>query len=87
MRSDGLQSASVNGSISLATISAGVSEKGIIAGVAIKGVTRVLNKDYESLLNKPSIEGVELTGNKPLISFGLNGLSMADIDDIIFGGE
>lgn len=47
-------------------------------------------KDYENLCNKPSINGVELTGNKTSseihVQHEMSALSEWQIDEIIFGG-
>lgn len=47
--------------------------------------------DYEKLKNKPSINDVELIGNKTseelYLQEMMNTLSFQDIDDVLFGGE
>lgn len=43
--------------------------------------------DYNDLTNKPSIEGVVLVGDKSFRDLGLDTITEADIDDIIFGGD
>lgn len=40
------------------------------------------NFDYDQALNKPSIEGVELKGNVPLVDLGVDIASSDDVDDI-----
>ena len=42
-------------------------------------------KDYTNLTNKPSIESVELSGNKTFSDLGLTVISQSDIDTIING--
>lgn len=42
----------------------------------------VANNDYVNLKNKPSIEGVELNGDKNLNEFGINLASNEDIDKL-----
>ena len=56
------------------------------ASLSIEQVRTVTTTDYNRLFNKPSIEGIELVGDKTLRQFGLTGISNSDIDDIIFGG-
>lgn len=49
---------------------------------------RVLGtRDYEDLDHKPSIEGVTLTGDRSFRQLGLDILTEAEIDRIIFGGD
>ena len=40
-------------------------------------------RDYEQLINKPSIEYVELIGNKTFNDLGLSALSADDILDVL----
>ena len=42
--------------------------------------------DYEQLLNKPSIEGVTLVGNKSFEDLGLIALTNVEINDIVVNG-
>lgn len=42
--------------------------------------------DYEDLKNKPSIEGVELVGNKGFPELGLEAMTPQEIDEILYGG-
>ncbi len=44
-----------------------------------------MDYDYNSLRNKPSIEGVTLQGDKTFPQLGLDIISNQDIDKIIFG--
>lgn len=44
--------------------------------------TRVSMTDYERLNNKPSIEEVELSGDKKLAEFGLSSISNTSILDL-----
>lgn len=43
----------------------------VLAGVKVGGVRVVVGTDYEALKNKPSINGVELIGNKTAADLGL----------------
>jgi len=43
----------------------------VLAGVKVGGVRVVVGTDYEALKNKPSINGVELNGNKTAADLGL----------------
>lgn len=44
--------------------------------------TRVVATDYEKLRNKPSIESVELVGDKKLTEFGVSSIGNAAILDL-----
>lgn len=68
-----------------ATISGNVSGRKTMTGRA--GVSSGTN-DYEKLLNLPSIESVQLKGNKSFEDLGLTECSNLDIDNLfksIFG--
>lgn len=43
----------------------------VLADVKVGGMRKVENTDYEKLRNKPSINGVELDGNKTAADLGL----------------
>ena len=45
-----------------------------------------MEKDYDNLMNKPAIEGVELQGDKSFNELGLAEITLQDIDNIIYGG-
>ena len=47
----------------------------------------IVHKDYEELVNKPSIEGVTLRGNKTFEDFGYTAITSQEIDEIIYGGN
>ena len=47
------------------------------------GTREVINYDYDILINKPSIEGNVLIGDKTYDELGLNSLSFSEIEDII----
>lgn len=54
------------------------------------GISVVENTDYEQLENKPSIEGVELVGDRTLGEFGERPLSNVEIKtvfDRVFGKD
>ena len=67
-----------------ASITGNVSNKKTVTGTAnVSGVN-----DYEKLLNLPSIESVQLKGNKSFEDLGLTVCSNLDIDNLfksIFG--
>lgn len=42
--------------------------------------------DYNRLINKPSINDMELIGNKSFTDLHLDAITPQQIDDIIFGG-
>ena len=76
----------INGSISSeASISGSVSNRRSVTGTA--GVSTGTN-DYEKLLNLPSIESVQLKGNKTFEELGMSECDNIDIDNLfksIFG--
>lgn len=45
-----------------------------------------MEKDYDNLMNKPAIEGVQLQGDKSFSELGLAEITPQDIDNIIYGG-
>lgn len=47
----------------------------------------IVHKDYEELVNKPSIEGITLIGNKTFEDFGYTAITPQEIDEIIYGGQ
>lgn len=49
-------------------------------------VTKVSTDDYNNLINKPSIEGVTLQGDKTFSQLGLDEITPQDIDTILYGG-
>ena len=44
------------------------------------------NGSYNAMMDKPSIQGNTLEGDKSFRDLGLDEITPADIDDIIFGG-
>jgi len=65
-----------------------VAENGgtVPLGVEQVRVIEYVTRDYNLLDNKPSIEGVQLQGDKTFVQLGLNDISAQDIDEIIYGG-
>lgn len=59
--------------------SANLNLKGIIGGVGAPIGTR----DYEKLINKPSINGRELIGNLDFSDLGDSGISVTEINEIV----
>lgn len=45
-----------------------------------------MEKDYDNLMNKPAIEGIELQGDKTFSELGLAEITPQEIDNIIYGG-
>lgn len=45
-----------------------------------------MEKNYDNLMNKPTIEGVQLQGDKSFNDLGLAEITLQDIDNIIYGG-
>lgn len=54
----------------------------VVLSVDVGTQTRVSMTDYERLNNKPSIEEVELSGDKKLAEFGLSSIGNAAILDL-----
>ena len=52
-----------------------------VGGMRERVVT--VEKDYEKLINKPRIEGIELEGDKTFEDLSLAAITANDIDDII----
>lgn len=52
-----------------------------VGGMRERVVT--VEKDYEELINKPRIEGIELVGDKSFEDLSLVAITANDIDDII----
>lgn len=42
--------------------------------------------DYNALTNRPSIQGVTLEGDRSFRELGLEAITEAEIDEIVFGG-
>ena len=60
--------------------------KGVEMGLSTPIVaTSTVTNDYEKLTNKPSIENVELVGNKTFEQLGYGIASFTDIDHILYG--
>lgn len=55
---------------------------GLDGDMDVGGISVVCNDDYEALRNRPSIEGVELIGDKSLPDFGEKPLSNIEIKTI-----
>lgn len=74
--------ASVGAEVSAgAAINATVSPSASV-DVDVGTQTRVVATDYERLSNKPSIEDVQLVGNKKLTEFGVGPIGNAAILDL-----
>ena len=54
---------------------------------SLDSAIRVKATSYNSLTDKPKIEGVTLVGDKSFHQLGLNDISAQDIDEIMFGGD
>jgi len=46
----------------------------------------IREKNYENLINRPRIEGVELIGDKSFADLNLFNITPQEIDEIIYGG-
>lgn len=70
------------GSISAATMSGNLEKKNKISGT-LNMAERVVEKDYEKLNNKPSINGVELIKDKSLPDIGIHPMTNSELLSII----
>ena len=50
-------------------------------------IRMLVEPDYNNLRNKPSIEGVPLIGDNSFRQLGLDTITEADIDEIMFGDD
>lgn len=71
-----IQNANLIGNINS---SANLNLKGVIGGVG----TPIGTRDYEKLINKPSINGKELIGNLDFGDLGDDGISTIEINEIV----
>ena len=53
-------------------------------GASMGNVTRVTTGNYNELTNKPRIEGVELVGNRTFPELGLNKMTNAEIENLLY---
>ena len=74
---------SVEGTLSgIGTLEGELSDMGQLTGdLTVPGV--VLERNYERLRNKPSIESVTLIGNKDFPDLGLTSISADDLIEIL----
>ena len=73
-----------NGCITGGVSSSGVMEPANIHGhITIPGSRYVVEKDYEKLINHPSINEVELIRDKSFSDLGLNALSNIELEDLL----
>lgn len=54
-----------------------------VDGRTVTALTHQSASDYEPLINKPSIEGVTLVGNKKFTELGLRSLTNLEIETIL----
>ncbi len=73
---------SLTGSISQAVMSGSLNADASMSGT-LKMVDRVIEKDYEKLVNKPSINGVELIKDKSFEELGCTPMKNSEILEII----
>ena len=68
------------GTISAGRLTGSVGSTGNVSGVMSGGISRIGNsRDYNVLDNHPSIESVELVGDRKLSEFGLSIASNIDV--------
>ena len=73
---------SLTGSISQAVMSGSLNADASMSGT-LKMADRVIEKDYEKLVNKPSINGVELIKDKSFEELGCTPMKNSEILEII----
>ena len=68
--------------VSTASVSAELSASSAVSGV-LNMAKSTVEKDYEKLVNKPCINGVELVGNKDFEELGFSELTALDVFNIL----
>ena len=72
----------LSGQMSAETLSGSLNADASMSGT-LKMADRVIEKDYEKLKNKPSINGVELIKNKSFEELGCTPMKNSEILEII----
>lgn len=72
----------LSGSISLTAVSASLSASDRLSA-DLNSAKNVVQKDYEKLLNRPKINGVELVSDKSFEDLGFSELSALDVFNIL----
>ncbi len=72
----------LTGQISAVNMSAALSASTEMSGM-LKQAERVVEKDYEKLINRPSINGVELIKDKTFEDLGMSELTALDVYKIL----
>ena len=72
----------LTGQISAVSMSAALSASAAMSGT-LKQADRVVEKDYEKLINRPSINGVELIKDKSLEDIGCIPMKNSEILSLI----
>ncbi len=68
------------------TVVPDISDNDVNASAKMTNQVQINNtSDYQSLMNKPQIESVELIGNKSFNDLGLSSLSNMQIEQILGG--
>lgn len=73
---------SISGNISAATMSGSLNSDTGMSG-SLNMAERVYEKDYEKLINRPSINGVELIKDKSFEELGVSPMTNSEILEII----
>ena len=73
---------SLSGNISAATMSGGLNADAGMSG-SLNMAERVYENDYEKLVSKPKINGVELVGNQSFDDLGMSELTALDVFNIL----
>lgn len=72
----------LSGSISAAAMSGSLGADTAMSGT-LNMAERVYENDYEKLVNKPKINGVELVGNQSFDDLGMSELTALDVFNIL----
>ena len=72
----------LSGQMSAETLSGSLNTDASMSG-NLKMADRVIEKDYEKLVNKPSINGVELVSDKSFEELGVSPMTNSEILEII----
>lgn len=73
---------SLSGNISAATMSGGLNADTGMSGT-LNMAERTYENDYEKLVNKPKINGVELVDNQSFDDLGMSELTALDVFNIL----
>lgn len=79
-----MNASNLHGFLKTGSLSGSLSGGGAVnGGLNVPKVITVIDKDYNSLINKPKINGVELIGDKSFPDLGLESLSNIEIENLL----